>query len=276
VAASNYKPGVYCPASDIAVIAPLVTAYNVQFWANTWSGRTPNPDGSVGPIVSSTTTQFLTTDPTTGQASATSLQYGAGYSIQTVNGPLDVDLDTSSLYGGSSPPDTTPPTVSISSPASGTTYTTAQTVVIMASASDNVGVTKVDFYDNTSLIDSVPTAPYAHGWAITSANNGAHNWTARAYDAVGNVTASAVVSLTVNIPGGGGSSPMISSPKLTGTTFTLSVPTQVVSNYTLEYKNTFSDANWTAVQTLAGTGGTITLTDTTATGSSRLYHVRVH
>jgi hypothetical protein len=96
-------------------------------------------------------------------------------------------------------PDTTPPTVAISSPASGMTYTTAQTVVIMASASDNVGVTKVDFYDGTSLIDSVPTAPYAHGWAITSANNGTHNWTARAYDAAGNVTTSSGVSLTVNI-----------------------------------------------------------------------------
>ena len=97
------------------------------------------------------------------------------------------------------PPDTTAPTVTISSPASGTTYTTAQTVVILASASDNVGVTKVDFYDGTSLIDSVPTAPYAHGWAITSANNGTHNWTARAYDAAGNVNTSSVVSLTVNI-----------------------------------------------------------------------------
>jgi hypothetical protein len=75
--------------------------------------------------------------------------------------------------------------------------------------------------------------------------------------------------------GGGGSSPMISSPKLNGTTFTLSVPTQVGFNYTLEYKNSFSDANWTVVETKSGTGGTITLTDTGATDSSRLYHVLV-
>src|ERR1019366_7329049 len=74
--------------------------------------------------------------------------------------------------------------------------------------------------------------------------------------------------------GGGGSSPIISSPILTGTTFTLSVPTQIGFNYTLEYKNSFSDANWTAVQTIGGTGGTITLTDTGATGSRRFYHVR--
>ena len=71
------------------------------------------------------------------------------------------------------------------------------------------------------------------------------------------------------------SSPMISNPKLTGTTFTLSVPTQVGFNYILEYKNSFSDANWTVVQTIGGTGGTITLTDTGATGSRRFYRVHV-
>ena len=69
--------------------------------------------------------------------------------------------------------------------------------------------------------------------------------------------------------------PVIRSPKLVGTTFTLSVPTQIGFNYTLEYKNSFGDANWTSVQTIGGTGGTITLTDTSATGPSRLYHVRV-
>jgi len=69
--------------------------------------------------------------------------------------------------------------------------------------------------------------------------------------------------------------PTISNPTLTGTTFTLSVPTQVSFNYILEYKNSLSDASWVAVQTIGGTGGTITLTDTTTTGSSRFYHVRV-
>jgi hypothetical protein len=47
--------------------------------------------------------------------------------------------------------DTTPPTVSISGPASGTRYTTAQTVTITATASDSVGVTKVEFYDGATL-----------------------------------------------------------------------------------------------------------------------------
>ena len=113
-------------------------------------------------------------------------------------------------------PDTTAPTVSISSPASGTTYTTAQRVVIMASASDNIGVTKVDFYDDTTFVVSNAMAPYAIGWAITSANNGTHNWTARAYDAAGNVKTSAVVSLTVNIPEADATLPTVTITSPTG------------------------------------------------------------
>src|SRR5207237_918762 len=98
-------------------------------------------------------------------------------------------------------PDGTPPTVSISSPASGTTYTSAQTVTITASASDNVGVSKVEFYDGGVLKGTDTTSPYTYAWAFTNVNNGLHSWTARAYDAAGNPTTSKAVNLTVNIAG---------------------------------------------------------------------------
>ena len=67
----------------------------------------------------------------------------------------------------------------------------------------------------------------------------------------------------------------ISSPKLTGTAFTLSVPTEVGFNYVLEFKNSLSDANWTGVQTNSGSGGMISLTNNGAIGPSRFYRVRV-
>ena len=95
--------------------------------------------------------------------------------------------------------DTTPPTVSITSPSSGTTYTAAQTVTIYASASDNVGVTRVDFYDGGTYKGTDTTSSYTYSWTFTSADNGTHSWTARAYDAAGNSSTSSVVSLTVNI-----------------------------------------------------------------------------
>src|SRR5438128_6253255 len=100
--------------------------------------------------------------------------------------------------------DTTAPTVSITSPASGTVYTTEQTVTITASASDNVGVSYVEFYDGGTWVGTATAWPYSYPWAITSAANGSHSWTAMAHDGTGNARSSAVVNLTVNIGGGGG------------------------------------------------------------------------
>ena len=126
----------------------------------------------------------------------------------------------------------------------------------------------VDISDSPA-IDPSPSIGSWPTWAIEQ-----YDWIGGDWDALNSsITLNSLEIQTQTT--GGGSSPMISSPKLTGTTFTLSVPTQIGFNYTLEYKNSFSDASWTAVQTIGGTGGTITLTDTGATGSSRLYHVRV-
>ncbi len=96
------------------------------------------------------------------------------------------------------PSDTTPPTVSITSPVSGTIYITAQTVTITASASDNKRVSKVEFYDGATLKGTDTRKPYTYTWTFTSADSGTHNWTAKAYDSAGN-SATSMVSLTVNI-----------------------------------------------------------------------------
>jgi len=74
---------------------------------------------------------------------------------------------------------------------------------------------------------------------------------------------------------GDGSAPNISNAQLSGTTFTLSVPTQVGTNYILEFKNLLSDANWTPIQTNSGNGGMMNLTNTGTVGPSRFYHIRI-
>jgi methionine-rich copper-binding protein CopC len=93
--------------------------------------------------------------------------------------------------------DTTLPTVSISSPASGATITGSTTV--SATASDNVGVTKVEFYLDGALQATDTTSPYGWVWSPTSAQNGGHSLTAKAYDAAGNTKTSTAVSVTVSI-----------------------------------------------------------------------------
>ncbi len=107
--------------------------------------------------------------------------------------------------------DTTFPTVSISSPTTGTSYTSAQTVSIQATASDNVGVAKVEFYDGATLKGTDTSSPYSYSWAFTSADNGTHSWTAKAYDAAGNIKVSTAITLTVNIAVTTGGGSVISS-----------------------------------------------------------------
>jgi hypothetical protein len=92
--------------------------------------------------------------------------------------------------------DNSPPTVAITSPANGASL--FLTTTVQASAGDNVGVTQVVFYDGTKVIGTDTTAPYSVSWGLLSVTKGSHTLTAKAHDAVGNVTTSAPITVKVN------------------------------------------------------------------------------
>lgn len=117
----------------------------------------------------------------------------------TTNGPTVNFIMTTNLFLTANFLDIQKPTVSITNPATAKTYTNSQTVTISATASDNVGVTNVEFFDGATLKGSDLSAAYTYDWAFTDSDNGAHVWTARAYDAAGNVSTSSPVTLTVTI-----------------------------------------------------------------------------
>lgn len=94
------------------------------------------------------------------------------------------------------PPDTTAPSVSVSSPTAGTTITGSATVA--ATATDNVGVSKVEFYADGVLKNTDTTAPYSYSLDTTTLTNGTHSLTAKAYDAANNSATSAAVSVSVS------------------------------------------------------------------------------
>lgn len=95
-------------------------------------------------------------------------------------------------------PDTTPPDVSLAS--SSTNVTTASTITLTATATDAVGVTQVEFYRNGALIGTDNASPFTQTQALAFTDNGTITYTAKAYDAAGNVGTSADLVVTVNIP----------------------------------------------------------------------------
>jgi len=78
--------------------------------------------------------------------------------------------------------DNTPPTVSIANPANNSIVARKSTVTITATASDNVGVTRVDFTINGALQCSDTTAPYSCNWKVPGAANKNYQLQARAFD----------------------------------------------------------------------------------------------
>jgi fibronectin type 3 domain-containing protein len=123
-----------------------------------------------------------------------------GYSVavnsgsSALTGTMTVAGQTVTITeGGSGGVDSTPPSISISTPVSGTTVSGA--VVVDANASDNVGVTSVQFYvDNLGSWVLIATqtgvgpgpADYTLNYNTTNVANGPHNFLCRAYDAAGN------------------------------------------------------------------------------------------
>ncbi len=97
--------------------------------------------------------------------------------------------------------DRTLPTVSMTAPSSGALLS-GTAVSLSATASDNVGISRVDFYrDSNVLLGTDNTSPYGISWNSTSTTSGAHTIFAIATDTVGNTKTSSVVSVTVDNTG---------------------------------------------------------------------------
>jgi hypothetical protein len=88
--------------------------------------------------------------------------------------------------------DLTAPTVS------GSVTGSAGTITLNATATDNVGVTKVEFYVDGNLLGSSTTSPYKLAYDSTKLSKGSHSLVTKAYDAAGNVGTSSAVSFSVD------------------------------------------------------------------------------
>ncbi|MEO5830028.1 MAG: CehA/McbA family metallohydrolase [Rhodanobacter sp.] len=93
---------------------------------------------------------------------------------------------------GAASGDTTPPTATASETGS------SGTITLAATATDDTGVSKLEFYVDGALKGSDSSAPYSLALDSTTLADGSHNLVAKAYDAAGNVGNSATVAFNIS------------------------------------------------------------------------------
>jgi len=89
------------------------------------------------------------------------------------------------------------PMVSITAPTNNAVYTSPASLIITANANDMDGsISKVEFYNGTTLLNTDNAAPYSYTW--TNVGTGTHMITARAYDNANAVTTSSSIEINID------------------------------------------------------------------------------
>ena len=108
----------------------------------------------------------------------------------TTSAPVTVSVTTATTTNVA-------PTVSLTAPSNNATYIAPATISLTANAADTDGsITKVEFFNGTTLLFSDVSAPYTHTWSNVAA--GIYSLTAKATDNRGAVITSTPVSVTVS------------------------------------------------------------------------------
>lgn len=201
--------GGFTAAISVTNLGDPLTAWTLRFtypgtqtvtlpgWSATWS--------QVGANVTGTNASF---NGNLGTGASTSIGFNGAWNGSNPR-PTSFSLNNVVCTGSTTtnppatttpPPGNTPPTVSLTSPANGATFTAPATVALAANASDANGtVQRVEFLNGTTILNSDTTSPYSFSWTNVAA--GTYSITARAFDNAGASTTSAASTITV---GGGG------------------------------------------------------------------------
>jgi hypothetical protein len=147
-----------------------------------------------------------------------------------------------------------PPSVSLTQPMNGASYTAPATIAISADAADTDGtIARVDFYQGSTLIGSDTSAPYSGTWSNVSA--GTYSLTAVAIDNGGASTTSAPRTVTVN--GSTNQPPAVAlTVPANGATYTAPAHIGIAANA--------SDADGTIARVDFYQGSTLIASDTTS------------
>ncbi|MCC9705678.1 cellulose binding domain-containing protein [Streptomyces sp. MNU76] len=210
---------------------------------------------------------------------------GAQFTYSGTNAaPTNFAINGTACVGAHQPPITV-----LTSPAPGAVYSqgTAVPMAATAAAADNATITKVEFYDDTTLLGTDTTSPYTY--SASGLSVGSHSLVAKAYDSLGASANSTPVGITV------ASGPaVVVSPTQLGVrqgqsgTYDVKLSTQPSGNVTVTTARasgntglsvsgggslTFTPSNWSTAQKVtisanaSGTGSAVF--DSTATGHAK-------
>jgi hypothetical protein len=193
----------------------LAAGKTVRIEATVWAYSTPSADkldlyytanaaspswtflGTIAPPAAGVQTLTATYTLPAGSLQAVRARFRyQGSAAACGTGGYDDHDDLIFAVDGGGPVDTTPPSVTLTAPAGGSTV--SGTTTLTATAADDVGVVRVDFFVDGLLKGSDASSPYSYAWDTATATNGAHLLEARASDAAGNQGTSASVSVKVS------------------------------------------------------------------------------
>ena len=206
----NVVPDTTSPSTPTNLTATTISSSQINL---SWTASTDNV-GVTGYRVercqgTSCTNFVQVTTPTSNNYSDTGLSANTTYSYRVravdASGNLSSYSSITNATTQSIPvSDIIPPTISLTAPLGG--ITVSGTVNMTATASDNVGVSIVEFYVDGILKGSDILSPHEYSWDTTNEGthpcNGTHthSLTTRAYDAANNVGISSPITVNMNDP----------------------------------------------------------------------------
>jgi Bacterial Ig domain/Domain of unknown function (DUF5060)/Bacterial Ig-like domain/Putative collagen-binding domain of a collagenase len=239
------------PANVAPTVAISSPANNAPFTAPaniTINATASDSDGTVTKVEFFQGTTLLGSDNTSPYSYTWNAVAVGNYTLtaKATDNSGDVTTSTAVAITVTAPTANVPPTVAISSPANNAPFTTPTNITINATASDSDGtVTKVEFFQGTTLLGSDNTSPYSYTWNTVAAGN--YTLTAKATDNSGDVTTSAVIAISVSPPSGNVAPTVAITSPANNATFT--TPTNITINATASD----SDGTVTKVEFFQGT-----------------------
>ena len=181
-----------------------VSAPGVGIWTTNSSGSYGAWSGTSfsSPITAGVLALMMAAKPTLSAGQVESLLYATAVDLGTSGrdpyygyGRIDAAAAVAAATAAVAA-DTQAPSVAISAPLGGSTV--SGLIGVDVSATDNVGVARVELWVNGSIIATDTVSPYQFSWDTTKLSNGTATVVAYAFDAAGNSKASTNVSVSVS------------------------------------------------------------------------------